>query len=111
MGTEVCIALVTAPDSETAERVGRTLVEERLAACVNILPGVVSVYRWEGRVVREGEVLAVLKTTCAAGKRLVQRVRELHPYDVPEVLILNVDEGSAPYLDWVVGEVAEIHGA
>ena len=97
---------MTAPDAETAERIARVLVEERAAACANIVPGVVSVYRWEGEVQRDDEVLVVMKTTEDAFEVLRARAVELHPYDVPEVLALPVQAGHAPYLDWVRGETA-----
>lgn len=103
--TDVRTILVTAPDMETAERLGRTLVEERLAACANLLPGVVSLYRWEGEMQRAQEVLLVLKSTATAVEGLRARVEELHPYDVPEVLALSVTTGHEPYLSWVRDEV------
>lgn len=105
-GADVRAVLVTAPDLETAERVGGTVVEEGLAACANLVPGVVSLYRWEGAMQRDDEVLVVLKSTAGAVERLRARVVEIHPYDVPEVLALPVSEGHAPYLAWVRGEVA-----
>ena len=99
--TDVRLALVTAPDAATAERIVNALVDERLAACGNILPGVTSIYRWRGVVERAAEVLIVFKTTAAAVDTLVRRVPELHPYDVPEVLIVPVPVGHGPYLQWV----------
>lgn len=102
---EIRAVLVTAPDLETAEALGTALVEEGLAACANLVPGVVSLYRWEGAMQRDGEVLLVLKSTARAFEALRARVVELHPYDVPEVLALPVDAGHAPYLAWVRGEV------
>ena len=98
---ELRVVLVTAPDRETAERLGADLVEERLAACANLVPGVTSIYRWEGAVERDEEVLMVLKTRTERVGTLVRRVEELHPYDVPEVLALPVDAGHAPYARWV----------
>ena len=103
--SEVRTVLVTAPDMETAERLGGTLVEEGLAACANLLPGVVSLYRWEGEMQRDQEVLVILKSTAAATERLRARVDELHPYDVPEVLAFPVVAGHEPYLRWVTDEV------
>lgn len=95
------VLLMTAPDVATAERVVRAVVEERLAACGNIVPGVTSIFRWEGDVQRETEVLVVLKTTAAQAEALMTRARELHPYDVPELLSLRVDAGHKPYIAWV----------
>jgi periplasmic divalent cation tolerance protein len=97
--------LVTVPDSATGEALGRTLVEERLAACANIVPGIVSVYRWEGTIQRDSEALMILKTTVAAMEALRERIVTLHPYDVPEVLALPVVDGHGPYLRWVEDEV------
>jgi periplasmic divalent cation tolerance protein len=99
--TDIRAVLVTVPDPEAADRLGRTLVEERLAACANLVPGVVSLYRWEGEVQRDEEVLLILKCTAPGVEALRRRVVELHPYDVPEVLALPVAEGHAPYLRWV----------
>jgi len=105
MSTDVRTILLTAPDAETAERIGRALVEERLAACANVVPGVVSVFRWEGAVRREAEALVIVKTVAARVEEVRARVVELHPYDVPEVLVLPVVGGHAPYLAWVAEEV------
>jgi len=106
MATDVRTVLLTAPDADVAERLGRALVEERLAACANIVPGVVSVFRWDGRVQREAEVLVIVKTTDERVEDLRARVVELHPYEVPEILVLPVLAGHAPYLQWVRGAVA-----
>lgn len=98
--SEVVVMLVTAPGTRAPD-LARALVEEGLAACVNIVPGVRSVYRWEGTVEEAEEVLLVIKTRSSRATALEVRVRELHPYDVPEVLALPVVAGSDPYLDWV----------
>jgi periplasmic divalent cation tolerance protein len=103
---DVRVALVTAPDADVGARIARTLVEERLVACVNLVPGVRSIYRWEGAVQEDAEVLLVAKTAAGRAEALAARVREVHPYDVPEVVLLAVEGGSAPYLDWVREEVA-----
>ena len=100
----VTVVLVTAPDAETGARLARSLVEERLAACANLVPGVRSIYRWEGRVQDDAEVLLVLKTRAERVDALAARVSELHPYDVPEVVALAVVGGNRAYLDWVCGE-------
>lgn len=99
--TDAKIILVTAPDVETAGRLVRTLVEERLAACGNIVPGLRSIYRWQDEVHDEAEVLIVLKTVEARVAAVIERVPQLHPYDVPEVLVLPVEAGSGAYLEWV----------
>ncbi|HUH12173.1 MAG TPA: divalent-cation tolerance protein CutA [Longimicrobiales bacterium] len=95
------VALVTAPDAESAEALVRALVEEGLAACGNIVGGVTSFFRWQGALESASEVLIILKTTAAAAPRLTVRVPELHPYDVPEVLVLAVESGHRPYLSWL----------
>lgn len=99
------VALVTVPTLEVAERLARHLVEERLAACVNIVPGVRSIYWWQGRVEEAGELLLVLKTHPARVPVLQERLRQLHPYAVPEFLVLPVHEGYGPYLGWVAESV------
>jgi periplasmic divalent cation tolerance protein len=98
--TQVRLALVTAPPAAAAALV-RRLVEERLAACGNIVPGITSIYRWQGEVREEVEALIVLKTTASSVAALLRRVPELHPYDVPEVLVLSIEAGYGPYVDWV----------
>ena len=103
--TEALVVLVTVPNAETAERLAEALVGERLAACVNVLGGVRSVYRWKGAVERDQELLCVCKTTRAGFERLRARVVELHPYELPEVVALPVALGHAPYLDWITASV------
>jgi periplasmic divalent cation tolerance protein len=105
-GSSVVAVLTTAPSAEVADRIGATLVEERLAACANLVPGVSSVFRWDGKVSREAEVLVLLKTTAARLDDLRRRLVELHPYEVPEMIAFDVREGHQPYLDWVRAEVA-----
>lgn len=99
--TDIRLALITAPDQEVAERLVRTLLEERIIACGNILPGLTSLYWWNGEVERGGEVQIIIKTTAAEVPRLLERVPDLHPYEVPEVLVLPIEEGFGPYLSWV----------
>ncbi len=105
MTTEVAVVLVTAPDEEKAASLARALVEERLIACANLVPRVRSIYRWQGAVHDEAEVLLVMKTRAARFEALCARVKALHPYSVPEVLRVDVGAGHQPYLDWVLGEV------
>jgi periplasmic divalent cation tolerance protein len=104
-GSGVVVVLTTAPSPEVAERIGETLVAERLAACANVVPGIRSIFRWEGAVSRESEVLVVLKTTWEVWEDVRRRLVELHPYDVPEAIVLDVRAGHAPYLSWVRAEV------
>jgi periplasmic divalent cation tolerance protein len=102
--TEALVVLVTAPSAEKAAEIARALVEERLAACGNVVPGLRSIYRWEGKVQEDAEALLVLKTTRARFEALRERVLALHPYQVPEVIALTVAAGSAPYLAWIAAE-------
>ena len=96
-----CVVLVTAPSPEKAAELARAVVGEKLAACVNILPGVRSIYRWEGAVQDEAEVLMLVKTTAERFDALKARIVALHPYQVPEVIRLDVSAGHAPYLEWL----------
>lgn len=98
---ETIVVLVTAPDPAAAARLATALVEEGLAACGNLLPGLRSIYRWEGKLCDESEALLLLKTARGRFAALEARVRELHPYAVPEILALPVAEGSEPYRRWV----------
>ncbi len=97
--------LSTFPDTDIAARVARTLVEDQLVACVNLLPGIRSIYRWDGRICDEGETLAVIKTSPARYAALAARIAELHPYQVPEILALPVTDGHPPYLAWLLGQI------
>jgi periplasmic divalent cation tolerance protein len=101
----VVVVLVTAPSQEVAESLVTRLVEERLAACGNIVPGMTSIYWWDGAVQRDTEVLIVFKTEQAAAPRLMARVQDLHPYDTPESLVLPVVAGLERYLKWVAASV------
>jgi len=99
--SDVRIVLITAPDLAVAAGLGRALVEERLAACANLVPQITSIYRWEGAVQEDSEVLMVVKTSAGRVAALTERVLALHPYEVPEVLVLPIESGAAAYLDWV----------
>lgn len=98
--------LVTAPDREVGARLARALVGEGLAACVNLVPGVTSVYRWQGEVCEDAEVLLVVKTTAARLDPLRARVLELHPYEVPELVALAPAAVEARYLAWLQAAAA-----
>jgi periplasmic divalent cation tolerance protein len=102
--TDALVVLVTTPGPEQAAGLARALVEERLAACGNVVPGLRSIYRWQGKVQDEAEALLVLKTTRARFEALRDRVLALHPYEVPEVIALRVEAGSAAYLAWIAEE-------
>ena len=101
MKSDFVIVLTTLPIERDAETVASQLVEEKLAACVNILPAMRSVYRWKDAVEQADERQLVIKTSAACVKELETRVRALHPYEVPEFLVLSVAEGSHDYLDWL----------
>src|SRR5690606_4340852 len=105
MSSDAIAVLVTAPDRESADVLARALVEERRIACANVLPGIRSDYRWEGRVEEGEEVLLVLKTTRARFEEVRARVVELHPYEVPEVIALPVVAGHEAYLRWIADSV------
>jgi periplasmic divalent cation tolerance protein len=103
--TDAVVVLVTAPTADKAAELARTLVEEQLAACGNVLPGLRSIYRWEGKVHDEPEALLILKTRAPLFEALRARVVALHPYQVPEVLRLDVAAGHPPYLEWIGANV------
>ncbi len=95
------LVLCTCPDQDTAIGIGERLVEERLAACVNLLPGVTSVYRWQGKLQRDNENLLLIKTTGDRFEALSTRLRQLHPYDLPEIIAVPITDGLPDYLSWV----------
>jgi len=96
----------TFPDVETAERICSHLVERRLIACANILPGMRSVFRWEGKVAFEGEVAALLKTVVERSQAAIEEGVRLHPYDTPAFVVLDVRGGHGPFLNWLKDETA-----
>lgn len=99
---EFSVILVTAGSEDEAARIATALVEERLAGCVNIVPSIRSIYRWEGKVCDEAEVLLVIKARHDKVPQLTERVKQLHSYTVPEVIALPITEGSADYLKWLM---------
>ena len=98
--SDYIVVMVTAPEKD-APGLARALVEERLVACANLLPGLRSVYWWKGKIEDEPEVLCIMKTRSALFEALRTRVRELHSYQVPEIIALPILAGSEPYLDWI----------
>lgn len=100
----ILLAFATCPDEATARRIADTLVGEQLAACVNLLPGVQSVYRWQGKVERAGEVLILVKTTRQRFANLRERLLALHPYELPELIAVEIADGLPAYLDWIAAE-------
>lgn len=107
MGSGIVVGFVTAPDRAVAEKIVDTLVQEQLIACGNIANGVFSIYRWQGAVERADEILIILKTTEQAAAEVVGRIRDLHPYDVPEVLFFPVTIGYEAYMQWVRDSVSQ----
>jgi periplasmic divalent cation tolerance protein len=101
MLTETLVVLCTLPDREHASQMANTLVEEQLAACVNLIPGLVSVFRWQGTVQQDEEVLLLIKTSQAVYPQLEQRIRALHPYELPEIIAVPIQTGQAEYLQWI----------
>ena len=102
--TPVRIVLCTIDSADAARKLARRLVQDRLAACVNIIENVTSVYKWEGRIEEDAELLLVIKTQDSRLQELMDRISEIHPYDVPEILSWPVQKGSKAYLEWVVAE-------
>jgi periplasmic divalent cation tolerance protein len=95
------IVFVTVPSREDGERIAEPLVGEQLAACVNIVGPIRSIYRWQGEICRDDEHLLLIKTTRARYAALESRVKQLHTYDVPEVIAVSIEMGSTSYLDWL----------
>jgi periplasmic divalent cation tolerance protein len=104
---QAIVVLCTCPDEAAAERIASALVEERLAACVNRVPGIASTYRWQGKVDRARECLLLIKTTSERFDALRERIVALHPYELPEVIAVDIALGHAPYLAWIATETGE----
>ena len=98
------LVLSTFPDVDTARRIVRACVEERLVACGNLVPGVESIYRWKGQIETATEVFVMFKTTVESYPRLEARITELHPYEVPEIVALSPSGGLPKYLEWILDE-------
>jgi len=99
--SNVVVVLSTVPDDQSAEQIARALVDEKLAACVNVLPPMLSIYRWKGGVERDTERQIVMKTTSERVAALEKRLAELHSYELPEFIVLHAGGGSEAYLEWV----------
>ncbi len=96
--------MTNVPDTSTALAIGRQLVEKKLAACVSQIPGVRSIYRWQGAIEEAGEITILIKTTQARYSELESTIKTLHPHDVPEIIVLPIVGGFPPYLDWIERE-------
>ena len=105
--TDISIVFVTVGKEEEASAMGRTLVEEGFIACANIVPGIRSIYRWKGKICDEPELLVIMKTRTSLVPVLKDRVRELHSYEVPEIVSFPIEQGLQEYLDWVVQNTRE----
>ena len=103
MQSELQLALCTVPDRETADAIARALVDGRLAACVNIIPGLTSVYRWEGKTETAAELLLLIKTSGNNWQALEKTIVGMHPYELPEIITVPLAGGLPAYLDWVAG--------
>ena len=103
----IVLALSTCPDEATAKQLAATLVQERLATCVNRVPGVTSTYFWDGRLQDDAEILLIIKTSQARVKALTERMKTLHPYDLPELVVVPISGGNEAYLQWVREGVEE----
>ncbi|NVM43485.1 MAG: divalent-cation tolerance protein CutA [Candidatus Lokiarchaeota archaeon] len=95
------IFLVTVPNIEEGKKIANLLVESKLAACVNIIQNVISIYRWKGNIERENEMLLIIKTTEKKCDSIIQKVREIHSYSNPECVAFKIEKGSEKYLDWI----------
>jgi periplasmic divalent cation tolerance protein len=100
--TETVVVLVTAPSAEKAAEIARAVVLEKLAACGNVIPGIRSIYAWEGKIHDEAEALLVLKVPRKRFQELCDRIVALHPYEVPEVIGLPIEGGNERYIDWII---------
>jgi periplasmic divalent cation tolerance protein len=102
MAAEILLALSTFPDAETARRISNQLVTKKFAACANILPAVESIYCWKGKIENAGEVIVLFKTTPDRQTAFQEKLRSLHPYDVPEIIFVPVSSGLPEYVRWVM---------
>lgn len=98
----------TCPDEATAREIGGALVGERMAACVNVIPGMRSIYRWEGEIAEDAEVVMIAKTRAALADDVTKAIIARHPYDTPAVIVLAAAGGSAEFLDWIAAETGEV---
>lgn len=102
--SDIRIVFCTCPDNDSASRIAEALIGERLAACVNLLPAMDSVYRWQGAIERASEVQLIIKTVETRMAALIARIRALHPYELPEILAIEATDGLPQYLEWVRAE-------
>jgi periplasmic divalent cation tolerance protein len=101
MTTDLYLLFISCPDEATGQGIAEALVGAHLAACVNLIPGLTSTYRWEGQIERTAEVLLLVKTTAVQYPQVEEAIRARHPYELPEIIAVPVQKGFLPYLDWV----------
>lgn len=104
--SDLAITISTVPNLDEAKNISRTLVEEKLAACVNIIPGATSIYSWEGKIEESSEVVLVIKSRAELYQKLEKRISDLHSYEVPEIVMLNAEDVEEKYLNWLDGNCA-----
>ncbi len=95
------VVLVTAGNVEEARKIAESIVSQNLAACCNIVPQIESIYRWEGKIEKDAETLMIIKTRKSHEKKLIDKIKELHSYDVPEIIFLPIEGGNTDYLKWI----------
>lgn len=108
MASSVLFVFVSCPDSNTAEQLAKSLVDERCATCVNLIPEVASIYRWQGEVQQETEVMMICKTTRQAFPKLEEFIKAEHPYELPEIAAVGVDQGLPEFLKWVADGIESV---
>ena len=106
--TSFQLILCTCPDNQVAEQLATSLVEQRLAACINIVPGLTSIYRWQGKLEKGTEVLLLIKTTRECYTAVETAIRQQHPYELPEIIAVTLDEGSSDYLRWLTTSLEDV---
>lgn len=99
------VIFCTCPTQDIAETIATQLVESKLAACVNLLPGVTSIYMWQGKVEKDSEVILKIKSNAMLFDRIAQKISDIHPYEVPEIIALDLKQGNQAYLDWLDASV------
>lgn len=102
-----CIALCTCPDQESSEKIANALVEKKLAACVNLLPGITSVYQWQGNLEKSQEYLLIIKSKSKLFDNLEKAILALHPYELPEIISIPLQKGFSNYLSWIDDNIDE----
>ena len=107
MADSLLIVFVTVPDEETSKKIASALLEKNLAACINVLPGVTSTYRWEGKIQSSSESLMKIKSKSSLFSELKEEISQLHPYSVPEIVGISTSHVNEPYLKWAMAETKE----